>query len=95
MLISHPRDTSRFNVRWPEFIEDMTAEPLTVLLLSDREGQAAEKWRAGLGHWNVDARRDPVTIRGVYANDELNNLVHGSDPGNVSREVSVIATELR
>jgi nucleoside diphosphate kinase len=86
-----PLDPESYPSRWPEFIDFMTSAPTTALILFSEEGDAIEKWRAHLGHWNVDANRDPSTIRGRLAVNKYNNLVHGSDsPQAVRREIGII-----
>jgi nucleoside diphosphate kinase len=85
------RDFS-FPNRWEEFRVQMASGPVTALLLFDSEGQAVEKWRDHLGHWNIDKYRDPATIRGKLGIDKYNNLVHGSDsPESVQKELQLVA----
>lgn len=86
-----PQDPSRFESRWPEFKEFMASGPTTALLLFSPNGDAIERWRAHLGHWNIEKYRDPATIRGSLGVDIFNNLVHGSDsPDSVVRELGLI-----
>ncbi len=86
------KDSSRYESKWPEFIELMTSGPTTAILLYSPDGDAIERWRAHLGHWNIDLIRDPATIRGRFGVDKHNNLVHGSDaPESVLREIAIIA----
>lgn len=77
--------------RWEEFVHIMTSGPTTVLLLHSPDGDAIEKWRAQIGHWNVESQRDRNTLRGKYAVSNFNNLVHGSDsPEAILRELEII-----
>lgn len=77
--------------RWNEFVAIMTSGPTTILLLHTPEGNAIQEWRRQVGHWNIEANRDPATIRGKFGLDNYNNLVHGSDaPESVEREVGII-----
>lgn len=77
--------------RWIEFVDLMESGPTTVLLLHSPDGDAIEKWRAQVGHWDVVGRRDPETIRGRHAIDNYNNLIHGSDsPESAAREVAIL-----
>jgi nucleoside diphosphate kinase len=86
-----PLDSTRFDSRWPEFKEFMASGTTTALLLYAPDGDAIEKWRAHLGHWNIDKFRDPATIRGALGVNLYNNLVHGSDaPESVVRELGLI-----
>ena len=86
-----PLDSTRFDSRWPEFKEFMASGPTTALLLYSPDGDAIEKWRSHLGHWNIDKNRDPATIRGALGVNLYNNLVHGSDaPESVVRELGLI-----
>jgi len=90
-----PVDPATYSSRWPEFIDFMTTAPTTALILHSEDGDAIEKWRAHLGHWNVDVNRDESTIRGRLAVDKYNNLVHGSDsPEAVRREIGIIKSVL-
>jgi nucleoside diphosphate kinase len=91
MLKESPTDPSRYDSRWPEFIDFMTSGPVTVLLLHSPAGDAIPLWRSHLGHWNIDEIRDPSTIRGKLGVNKYNNLVHGSDaPEAVIRELGII-----
>jgi nucleoside diphosphate kinase len=60
--------------------------------LGDENGEAVSKWRSQLGHWNVEAKRDLSTIRGRWARDNHNNLLHGSDsPESALREIHIVS----
>lgn len=86
-----PLDLATYATRWPEFVDFMTSAPTTALILHNPDGNAIEKWREHLGHWNVDVNRDELTIRGRLAVNKYNNLVHGSDsPEAVRREIGII-----
>lgn len=86
------RDFSYAN-RWLEFKDLMCDGPATALLLYG--DNAIEKWRAHLGHWNIEKYRDPSTIRGTLGIDNHNNLVHGSDsPESAKRELAIIRSVL-
>ena len=86
-----PLDSTRFDSRWPEFKEFMASGATTALLLYASDGDAIERWRAHLGHWNIDKFRNPATIRGALGVNLYNNLVHGSDsPESVVRELGLI-----
>lgn len=86
-----PLDPQNYPSRWPEFIDFMTSAPTTALILYSQDGDAIERWRAHLGHWNVDVNRDESTIRGRLAANKYNNLVHGSDStDSVRREIGII-----
>lgn len=77
--------------RWDEFVHIMTSGPTTVLLLYTPEGDAIQKWREQVGHWNIEANRDPATLRGRFGRDNFNNLIHGSDArDSVLREKEII-----
>lgn len=90
-----PIDPEMYTSRWPEFIDFMTTSPTTALILHSEDGNAIEKWRAHLGHWNVDLNRDESTIRGRLAVNKYNNLVHGSDsPEAVRREIGIVKNTL-
>ncbi len=96
MLPSPPLTNPAYPTRWEEFVDLMISGPLTVLILRDEEGNAIDRWRSQLGHWNVEARRDPSTIRGRHAKDNHNNLLHGSDsPASAVREIEIISNLLR
>lgn len=85
-------DPDRYESRWPEFVDFMTSGPTTAIILYSPDGDAIERWRAHLGHWNIDQIRDPATIRGSFGVNKYNNLVHGSDaPTSVLREIGIIA----
>lgn len=95
MLKQTPVDPEKYPSRWPEFIDFMSSGPTTALILFSESGDAIEKWRSHLGHWNVDVNRDPSTIRGRLAVDKYNNLVHGSDStAAVRREIGIIKSIL-
>ena len=95
MLKQTPVNPDVYDSRWPEFIDFMSSSPTTALILFSESGDAIEKWRNHLGHWNVDVNRDPSTIRGRLAVDKYNNLVHGSDsPAAVRREIGIIKSIL-
>ena len=77
---------------WEEFTAYMSSGHTTALLLYSPDGDAIPRWRAHLGHWNIDAVRDMSTIRGQLGVSKENNLVHGSDaPESVLRELEIIA----
>lgn len=91
-----PLDSTRFESRWPEFKEFMASGPTTALLLFSSNGDAVDRWRAHLGHWNIDKFRDQSTIRGALGVNLFNNLVHGSDsPESVVRELSLLRKVLQ
>ncbi len=95
MLKQTPVNPDKYSSRWPEFIDFMSSGPTTALILFSANGDAIEKWRSHLGHWNVDVNRDSSTIRGRLAVDKYNNLVHGSDsPAAVRREIGIIKSIL-
>lgn len=86
-----PRQPGKYDSRWPEFVDFMTSGPTTVILLHSPNGDAVQRWRSHLGHWNIDEVRDESTIRGKLGVNKYNNLVHGSDaPESVLREISII-----
>jgi nucleoside diphosphate kinase len=92
MLKESPIDRDQFDTRWPEFVNFMCSAPTTAILLHSPNGDAIEKWRNHLGHWNIDEVRDETTIRGKLGVNKYNNLVHGSDaPESVSRELVIIS----
>lgn len=92
MLTKEPRSDNGYANQWEEFAEVMTSGPTTVLLLHTPNGDAVEEWRRQVGHWNIEDRRDPNTIRGRFGINNYNNLIHGSDaPESVLREVGIIA----
>lgn len=81
--------------RWDEFEKIMTDGPTTVLIMHSTDGQAIPHWRGMVGHWDVEKTVQPGTIRGEYAVNNYNNLVHGSDRReSVMRELELIATQL-
>lgn len=85
------RDDVIYPNRWLEFRDFMTSGPTTAILLYSPDGNAIGLWRAHLGHWDIDEKRDSDTIRGKLGVDKFNNLVHGSDaPGSVLRELEII-----
>lgn len=87
-----PIDSTRYETRWPEFIDFMTSGPTTAILLYSPTGDAISRWRAHLGHWNIDQVRDMNTIRGKLGVNKYNNLVHGSDsPESVLRELAILS----
>ncbi len=91
MLKEAPIDGVAYMTRWPEFVDFMSSTPTTAILLHSPDGDAIEKWRAHLGHWNIDEVRDESTIRGKLGVNKYNNLVHGSDaPQSVHREIAII-----
>ncbi len=91
-LAQPPMRKKELPTRWDEFVSIMTAGPTTVLLLHTPDGDAIEKWRRQVGHWNIEANRDPATLRGRFGLDNYNNLVHGSDsPESAVREIDIIA----
>lgn len=86
-----PIDSTRYDNRWPEFVDFMTSGPTTVILLYSPNNDAIPAWRNHLGHWNIDEVRDEATIRGKLGVNKYNNLVHGSDaPESVIRELTII-----
>lgn len=96
MLKETPANQDKYETKWPEFIDLMTAGPTTVIILYSPDGNAISKWREHLGHWNIDKIRDPQTIRGKFGTNRHNNLVHGSDaPSSVTRELEIIKSVLR
>jgi len=95
MLPNPPLTSPKYPSRWEEFVDLMTSGPVTILILRDEESKAVERWRSQLGHWDVEARRDPNTIRGRHARGNHNNLLHGSDsPGSAVREIRIIGSLL-
>ena len=91
MLNEPARNPLQYDTRWPEFVDFMSSGPTTVLLLHSPKGDAIPRWRAHLGHWNIDEVRDPATIRGRFGVNKYNNLVHGSDASEaVIREIGII-----
>lgn len=92
MLQKAPRRPSGLNNQWEEFESVMLSGPVTVLILHSPAGDAIDTWRQQVGHWNIEDKRDPTTIRGKFGLDNYNNLVHGSDgPEAVAREVVIIS----
>lgn len=90
-----PIDASKYESRWPEFKDFMCSAPTTAILLHSPDGDAIQKWRDHLGHWNIDEVRDPATIRGAFGVNKYNNLVHGSDePAAVRRELGILTTSI-
>lgn len=86
-----PQKEMFFKSRWDEFKYIMTSGPTTILLLHSPNGDAIGLWRNQVGHWNIEDRRDPSTIRGRYGIDNYNNLIHGSDsPESVVNELSIL-----
>ncbi len=91
-----PQDKESYASRWPEFVHFMTSGNSTGILLHNPDGDAIARWRAHLGHWNIDQVRDPSTIRGKFGVSKYNNLVHGSDSSaSVVREIDIIKDCLR
>lgn len=85
-----------FSSRWEEYVDLMTSGPTTVLLLYSPEGNAVAEWRRQIGHWNVDERREPGTIRGDFAKSNYANIVHGSDSTEaVQREIGFLSKHLK
>lgn len=96
MLPAAPERHTEYDNRWDEFVNLMTEGPSTIMILKDDEGEAVPKWRSQLGHWDVNNRRDPATLRGIHALDNYNNLLHGSDSTTaVVREIDLISGFLR
>lgn len=86
----------RFQNRWEEFVDLMISGPTTVLLLWSKEGDAVSLWRAQMGHWNVEERRDFRTIRGRFAPSNYNGITHGSDSIEaVRREIGILSAHLK
>jgi nucleoside diphosphate kinase len=91
MSKEEPIDSSKYESRWPEFIDFMASGPTTAIILYSPDGDAVPKWRDHLGHWNIDEVRDMNTIRGKFGVNKYNNLVHGSDaPENIFNELEII-----
>lgn len=81
--------------RWEEFKSYMTGGPTTFLLLYADRGNAVKEWRRQIGHWDVENRREPRTIRGKYAKSNYTSIVHGSDKTEtVLREIGVLRNHL-
>jgi nucleoside diphosphate kinase len=77
--------------RWHEFQQLMTSGPSVVMLLESHDQNAVDTWRAQLGHWNIEASRDPSTLRGKFGVHNHNNLFHGSDsPEAALHELHII-----
>ena len=77
--------------RWHEFQQLMTSGQSIVMLLESGDDSAVDSWRSQLGHWNIEASRDPLTLRGKFGIHNHNNLFHGSDsPEAAIRELHVI-----
>lgn len=96
MLNEPPVDSDTYKTRWAEFVDFMISGPSTFFLLYSPDGDAVGKWRAHLGHWNIDKNRDINTIRGALGVNKYNNLVHGSDaPESVLRELNIIGQSLK
>lgn len=86
-----PHRHKDFANKWTEFQALMTSGSCTVLLLHDRAGKAIETWRAQVGHYDIDNRRDPANLRGRFGKDNYNNLIHGSDaPESAIREMRIL-----
>ncbi len=86
------RDQTNYENRWLEFADFMATGNTTAILLYSPDGDAIQRWRDHLGHWNIDQVRDETTIRGILGVDKFNNLVHGSDsPQAVLREIDLIS----
>ncbi len=91
-----PERYERFENRWDEFVDLMTAGPTTVLLLYSPDGDAVELWRKQVGHYDIVNKRDSNTIRGKFGLDNYNNLVHGSDSiESVKKELKIMQSLLR
>jgi len=86
-----PRNPQVYDSRWSEFVDFMMSGPTTALLLYSPDSDAIPRWRAHLGHWNIDEIRDLSTIRGKLGVNKYNNLVHGSDATEaVTRELGIL-----
>jgi nucleoside diphosphate kinase len=84
-----------FPNRWQEFKALMMSGPTNVMLLYSESGGAISAWRTQVGNWDVEAKRQPATIRGRFAKDNYNGIVHGSDsPDAVTKELTVIKNHL-
>ncbi|MDD3434787.1 MAG: nucleoside-diphosphate kinase [Candidatus Pacebacteria bacterium] len=87
---------NKFQNRWEEFANLMMSGPTTVLLLWSNKGDAVSFWRTQMGDWNVEERRNPNTIRGQFALNNYNGIVHGSDSiESVKREINIINNYLK
>lgn len=84
-----PERYLKYPSRWEEFVDLMLSGRTTVILLHNVN--AISRWRTQVGHYDVINRRDPTTIRGIFAKDNYNNLIHGSDsPEAVVREIDIL-----
>jgi nucleoside diphosphate kinase len=81
--------------RWEEYRAYMSSGPATFLLLHSEKGGAMREWRKQIGHWNVQERREPGTIRGEFAKDNYTSIVHGSDRAeSVLKEITFLRSRL-
>lgn len=96
MLRQESSFPERFQNKWEQYRASILGGPVTVLLLHSEDGNAVQKLRAQLGHWDVETRRDRDSIRGRLGANNDNNLIHGSDSiDSVKTETWLIANSLQ
>lgn len=85
--------------RWEEFVDLMTSGAVTFVYFYSPDGNAIEKSRATIGHWDLNQNTTLATLRGEFGlrdkesgrSDNYSNLVHGSDqPIHVLDESQII-----
>ncbi len=86
---------------WERFIKYMQRGPVTYFLIYDPTGNAIPEWRRQIGATNP-SKAQPDTIRGKFALDIRQNLVHGSSGDtddearqNVKNEVAWVRNMLQ
>jgi len=84
----------KFTNRWEEFKALIERGPVTFLILYSSKNNAIEEWRKAMGnHWDVSIAKKnyPGSLRAKFANDNHNNIFHGSDSvESVERELQIL-----
>jgi len=77
---------------WELFKEFMLSGPITYFLLYNPHGDAVDSWRLKTGATNPQ-KAHPESIRGKYAENISNNLVHGSNGDSPEEKINEVHRE--
>jgi nucleoside diphosphate kinase len=77
---------------WEVFKEFMLSGPVTYFLLYNPHGDAIDSWRSKTGATNPQ-KADAESIRGKYAKNISNNLVHGSNGDSPEEKIKEVHRE--
>jgi nucleoside diphosphate kinase len=90
--LSSMNNEDPFKNNWELFKEFMLSGPITYFLLYNPHANAVDSWRLKTGATNPQ-KADVESIRGKYAKNISNNLVHGSNGDSPEEKINEVHRE--